>query len=151
MWSGDAGSIKINGLDYALKSAHWHSPSEHSVNGKRCLTSPSSYFLFQLSIRLYRFNFYFIGYSIAYYLHMCFSPYLFETFKIITIKRHFNFLKSKTADAIEFRAQLMMKYIYKDFMTSNSKLSEISFIPSPFLYIYFEVKFNIYIKYFILK
>ncbi|KAI4364244.1 hypothetical protein MLD38_020363 [Melastoma candidum] len=30
-----AGSIKINGTDYYLHQAHWHSPSEHLVNGRR--------------------------------------------------------------------------------------------------------------------
>ncbi|KAL4560475.1 hypothetical protein LXL04_032627 [Taraxacum kok-saghyz] len=34
-WEGDAGSIRINGTEYALKQAHWHSPSEHSINGRR--------------------------------------------------------------------------------------------------------------------
>ncbi|XAR69153.1 Carbonate dehydratase [Bertholletia excelsa] len=31
----EAGSIKINGTDYFLQQAHWHSPSEHSINGRR--------------------------------------------------------------------------------------------------------------------
>ncbi|XP_059428581.1 carbonic anhydrase Nec1-like [Corylus avellana] len=30
-----AGSIQINGTDYFLKQGHWHSPSEHSINGRR--------------------------------------------------------------------------------------------------------------------
>ncbi|KAJ9698068.1 hypothetical protein PVL29_007261 [Vitis rotundifolia] len=34
-WEGDAGSIQINGTKYELKQCHWHSPSEHTVNGKR--------------------------------------------------------------------------------------------------------------------
>ncbi|KAK9921023.1 hypothetical protein M0R45_029554 [Rubus argutus] len=34
-WEGDAGSIEINGIQYLLQQAHWHSPSEHSINGKR--------------------------------------------------------------------------------------------------------------------
>ncbi|PQP95972.1 alpha carbonic anhydrase 4-like [Prunus yedoensis var. nudiflora] len=34
-WEGDAGSVKINGTDYFLKQCHWHSPSEHSINGIR--------------------------------------------------------------------------------------------------------------------
>ncbi|XP_062165868.1 alpha carbonic anhydrase 7-like [Alnus glutinosa] len=35
-WVGDdAGSIQINGTDYFLKQSHWHSPSEHSINGRR--------------------------------------------------------------------------------------------------------------------
>lgn len=34
-WEGNAGSIHINGTQYLLKQSHWHSPSEHSVNGRR--------------------------------------------------------------------------------------------------------------------
>ncbi|XP_021806627.1 alpha carbonic anhydrase 7-like [Prunus avium] len=34
-WVGDAGSLKINGTEYLLKQCHWHSPSEHSINGRR--------------------------------------------------------------------------------------------------------------------
>ncbi|RDX80188.1 Bifunctional monodehydroascorbate reductase and carbonic anhydrase nectarin-3, partial [Mucuna pruriens] len=34
-WKGDAGSIRINGTEYFLKQCHWHSPSEHSVNGRK--------------------------------------------------------------------------------------------------------------------
>ncbi|KAK9921025.1 hypothetical protein M0R45_029556 [Rubus argutus] len=34
-WEGDAGSIEINGIEYLLQQAHWHSPSEHSINDKR--------------------------------------------------------------------------------------------------------------------
>ena len=30
-----AGSIKINGFQYELQQLHWHSPSEHTVNGRR--------------------------------------------------------------------------------------------------------------------
>ncbi|KAL7170263.1 hypothetical protein ACSBR2_035185 [Camellia fascicularis] len=32
---GEAGSIKINGTEYQLHQGHWHSPSEHSINGRR--------------------------------------------------------------------------------------------------------------------
>lgn len=32
---GPAGSIKINGSDYFLHQCHWHSPAEHSINGRR--------------------------------------------------------------------------------------------------------------------
>ncbi|KAL6141909.1 hypothetical protein ACLB2K_060195 [Fragaria x ananassa] len=32
---GDAGSVEINGTDYWLDQCHWHSPSEHTINGKR--------------------------------------------------------------------------------------------------------------------
>ncbi|KAI3407521.1 Carbonic anhydrase [Psidium guajava] len=34
-WEGGAGSIHVNGTQYLLKQCHWHSPSEHAVNGKR--------------------------------------------------------------------------------------------------------------------
>ncbi|CAK8571441.1 unnamed protein product [Lathyrus sativus] len=34
-WEGDAGSININGTNYFLRQAHWHSPSEHTINGRR--------------------------------------------------------------------------------------------------------------------
>uniref|UniRef100_A0A1D1YRF3 Carbonic anhydrase n=1 Tax=Anthurium amnicola TaxID=1678845 RepID=A0A1D1YRF3_9ARAE len=34
-WLGDAGSIHIDGTEYHLKQCHWHSPSEHSINGIR--------------------------------------------------------------------------------------------------------------------
>nr|XP_043611276.1 alpha carbonic anhydrase 4-like [Erigeron canadensis] len=34
-WEGDAGSIEINGTAYELKQAHWHSPSEHTINSRR--------------------------------------------------------------------------------------------------------------------
>ncbi|KAM4078397.1 hypothetical protein ACB094_09G034400 [Castanea mollissima] len=34
-WVGDAGSIQINGKQYSLRQLHWHSPSEHLINGKR--------------------------------------------------------------------------------------------------------------------
>ncbi|TYK25161.1 alpha carbonic anhydrase 7-like [Cucumis melo var. makuwa] len=34
-WEGNAGSIEINGTQYFLKQTHWHSPSEHTINGKR--------------------------------------------------------------------------------------------------------------------
>ncbi|MED6184648.1 hypothetical protein PIB30_049524 [Stylosanthes scabra] len=34
-WNGDAGSISINGTQLFLKQCHWHSPSEHTINGIR--------------------------------------------------------------------------------------------------------------------
>ncbi|KAK6936070.1 Alpha carbonic anhydrase domain [Dillenia turbinata] len=34
-WEDDAGSMHINGTNYELKQCHWHSPSEHTINGKR--------------------------------------------------------------------------------------------------------------------
>ncbi|KAG7568330.1 Alpha carbonic anhydrase domain [Arabidopsis thaliana x Arabidopsis arenosa] len=32
---GSAGSTKINGTEYNLLQLHWHSPSEHTINGRR--------------------------------------------------------------------------------------------------------------------
>ncbi|WOH06114.1 hypothetical protein DCAR_0625537 [Daucus carota subsp. sativus] len=36
-WTVDPGPgfIKIDGIDYGLKLCHWHSPSEHAINGQR--------------------------------------------------------------------------------------------------------------------
>ncbi|KAL6145757.1 hypothetical protein ACLB2K_056442 [Fragaria x ananassa] len=34
-WVGDAGLIEIDSIEYFLQQAHWHSPSDHLVNGKR--------------------------------------------------------------------------------------------------------------------
>lgn len=34
-WHGGAGSLFINGTEYPLRYAHWHSPSEHTINGRR--------------------------------------------------------------------------------------------------------------------
>ncbi|KAK8581452.1 hypothetical protein V6N13_144478 [Hibiscus sabdariffa] len=34
-WEGEAGAIEINGTEYALNQCHWHSPSEHTINGRR--------------------------------------------------------------------------------------------------------------------
>ncbi|WOH06115.1 hypothetical protein DCAR_0625538 [Daucus carota subsp. sativus] len=34
-WTGDAGSIEINGINYRLQQLHWHVPSEHTIDGKR--------------------------------------------------------------------------------------------------------------------
>ncbi|XP_010555357.1 PREDICTED: alpha carbonic anhydrase 4 [Tarenaya hassleriana] len=34
-WKEDVGKITINGSDYKLVQCHWHSPSEHTVNGTR--------------------------------------------------------------------------------------------------------------------
>ncbi|KAJ6362614.1 hypothetical protein OIU78_002922 [Salix suchowensis] len=36
-WEGfdKVGSIQINGTRYFLQQCHWHSPSEHSINGRR--------------------------------------------------------------------------------------------------------------------
>ncbi|KZV38322.1 alpha carbonic anhydrase 4-like [Dorcoceras hygrometricum] len=35
LWQGDAGGIKINDVEYNLLQVHWHTPSEHTVNGTR--------------------------------------------------------------------------------------------------------------------
>ncbi|CAN1745860.1 Alpha carbonic anhydrase 7 [Linum perenne] len=34
-WEGDAGGIKIGKTSYKLIQCHWHTPTEHSVYGKR--------------------------------------------------------------------------------------------------------------------
>ncbi|CAI9760656.1 unnamed protein product [Fraxinus pennsylvanica] len=34
-WKGDAGSRFINGTEYRLQQVHWHTPSEHTINGIR--------------------------------------------------------------------------------------------------------------------
>ncbi|XP_051132011.1 alpha carbonic anhydrase 7-like [Andrographis paniculata] len=34
-WSGDGGSLAINTTEYRLRYAHWHAPSEHTINGRR--------------------------------------------------------------------------------------------------------------------
>ncbi|KAH9756414.1 alpha carbonic anhydrase 7 [Citrus sinensis] len=34
-WKGGAGTILINGTKYVLQQCHWHSPSEHTIDGKR--------------------------------------------------------------------------------------------------------------------
>lgn len=34
-WLGDAGSLLINGAEYPLRYAHWHTPSEHTIDGRR--------------------------------------------------------------------------------------------------------------------
>lgn len=35
---GEAGSIQINDSEYFLQQCHWHSPSEHTINGRRSLS-----------------------------------------------------------------------------------------------------------------
>uniref|UniRef100_A0A0D9X7Y3 Carbonic anhydrase n=1 Tax=Leersia perrieri TaxID=77586 RepID=A0A0D9X7Y3_9ORYZ len=34
-FDGDAGGILINGTYYQLRQAHWHTPSEHAIDGRR--------------------------------------------------------------------------------------------------------------------
>lgn len=34
-WAGEPGYIQINGTVYKLQQGHWHSPSEHTINGKK--------------------------------------------------------------------------------------------------------------------
>lgn len=48
LWEGDAGEAVLNGTEYKLLQCHWHSPSEHTLNGHRflpilliCILSPT--------------------------------------------------------------------------------------------------------------
>ncbi|KAI3696948.1 hypothetical protein L6452_29600 [Arctium lappa] len=34
-WIGGAGHIHVNGTEYQLNQLHWHTPTEHTVNGRR--------------------------------------------------------------------------------------------------------------------
>ncbi|KVI00184.1 hypothetical protein Ccrd_021569, partial [Cynara cardunculus var. scolymus] len=34
-WIGGAGHIHVNGTEYHLNQLHWHTPTEHTVNGRR--------------------------------------------------------------------------------------------------------------------
>lgn len=34
-YPANAGSMVIDGKIYSLKQMHWHSPSEHRINGKQ--------------------------------------------------------------------------------------------------------------------
>uniref|UniRef100_A0A0D3H0D6 Carbonic anhydrase n=1 Tax=Oryza barthii TaxID=65489 RepID=A0A0D3H0D6_9ORYZ len=34
-FDGDVGSLKINGTTYQLRQMHWHTPSEHTIDGRR--------------------------------------------------------------------------------------------------------------------
>lgn len=34
-WIGGGGHIHINGTEYQLNQVHWHTPSEHTINGQR--------------------------------------------------------------------------------------------------------------------
>ncbi|CAJ1913014.1 unnamed protein product [Sphenostylis stenocarpa] len=34
-WNGNAGQININGTYYKLIQCHWHTPSEHTLNGRK--------------------------------------------------------------------------------------------------------------------
>ncbi|KAJ0598582.1 putative carbonic anhydrase [Helianthus annuus] len=34
-WLGDAGGIQVNGSTYKLHQCHWHTPSEHKIDGKK--------------------------------------------------------------------------------------------------------------------
>ncbi|PIN06525.1 Carbonic anhydrase [Handroanthus impetiginosus] len=33
-WEGDAGVVRINGTEYKLLQCHWHTPAEHTFDGK---------------------------------------------------------------------------------------------------------------------
>eukprot|EP00252_Welwitschia_mirabilis_P023572 TRINITY_DN669_c0_g1_i2.p1 TRINITY_DN669_c0_g1~~TRINITY_DN669_c0_g1_i2.p1 ORF type:complete len:290 (-),score=11.48 TRINITY_DN669_c0_g1_i2:59-928(-) len=35
-WPSGGGSIMINGTNFTLNQLHWHTPSEHTINGKSC-------------------------------------------------------------------------------------------------------------------
>ncbi|KAB5561719.1 hypothetical protein DKX38_006676 [Salix brachista] len=37
-WERGAGTIQINGTEYILNQCHWHSPSEHTINGKKYIS-----------------------------------------------------------------------------------------------------------------
>ncbi len=44
-WAGNAaGSIEINGTEYFLQQCHWHSPSEHTFDGRRSLSLSLSHY-----------------------------------------------------------------------------------------------------------
>ncbi|KAL6566788.1 hypothetical protein OROMI_015192 [Orobanche minor] len=34
-WTNGAGHIHINGTRFQLRQSHWHTPSEHTINGRR--------------------------------------------------------------------------------------------------------------------
>ncbi|GJS86162.1 alpha carbonic anhydrase 7-like protein [Tanacetum coccineum] len=34
-WIGGAGHMHINGTEYQLNQLHWHTPTEHTINGRR--------------------------------------------------------------------------------------------------------------------
>ena len=58
-WESGAGTIEINGTQYVLNQCHWHSPSEHTINGKSYIsdinfTIPLSLSL-SLSIAMYKY------------------------------------------------------------------------------------------------
>lgn len=43
IWEGDAGGAILNGTEYKLLQCHWHTPSEHTLNGRRL--SSNQYYL----------------------------------------------------------------------------------------------------------
>lgn len=50
-----AGAIFVNGTEYLLKQCHWHSPSEHSINGRRyyiTICQELKYYIFALLNKL---------------------------------------------------------------------------------------------------
>jgi carbonic anhydrase len=54
-WESGAGTIEINGTEYVLKQCHWHSPSEHTIDGKRYISDINYPIPLFLSIAMYKY------------------------------------------------------------------------------------------------
>jgi carbonic anhydrase len=39
-YNDTAETVKVGGIKYKLKQLHWHSPSEHTINGERLHLHP---------------------------------------------------------------------------------------------------------------
>jgi carbonic anhydrase len=39
-YNDTAETVKVGGIKYKLKQLHWHSPSEHTINGQRFACAP---------------------------------------------------------------------------------------------------------------
>lgn len=35
-----AGTFTVNGTQFVLRQVHWHSPTEHAINGTRLISKP---------------------------------------------------------------------------------------------------------------